>query len=66
MARLSKGTSRIVEKRKAAGYTQEELAKLVGVYQQQLSEWERKVVLPGINYLKKLSEVLNCSIDDLV
>ena len=66
MTRKSNSVSKITQKRKKAGYKQEELAKLIGVYQQQLSEWERGNVQPGIKHLKKLSEVFHCTVDDLI
>lgn len=51
--------------RKQKGYSQEDLASLLGVSRQAISKWERGA-LPDIENLKKLSEIFECSIDYLV
>lgn len=48
------------------GLTQKQLAELLGVKQQNVSDWERSLRSPSVKNLKKLSEILNCQIDDLV
>ena len=48
------------------GLTQKQLAELLGVKQQNISDWERGERSPSVKNLKKLSEILNCQIDDLV
>ncbi len=48
------------------GLTQGQLAELLGVKQSHVSRWESGVYLPNATTLKKLAEVLNCQIDDLV
>jgi transcriptional regulator with XRE-family HTH domain len=52
--------------RKKRGLTQKQLAELLGVKQQNVSDWERGERSPSVKNLKKLSEILNCQIDDLV
>ena len=56
----------IKEMRKKRGLTQKQLAELLGVKQQNVSDWERGERSPSVKNLKKLVEVLNCQIDDLV
>lgn len=51
--------------RKQKAFTQEGLAELVGVSYQAVSKWETGKSLPDITILPKLSEVFECSIDDL-
>ena len=48
------------------GLTQKQLADRLGVKQQNVSDWERSLRSPSVKNLKKLSEILNCQIDDLV
>ena len=57
---------KIKETRKKRGLTQKQLAELLGVKQQNISDWERGERSPSIKNLKKLAEILNCQIDDLV
>jgi transcriptional regulator with XRE-family HTH domain len=52
--------------RKKRELTQKQLAELLGVKQQNISDWERSARSPSVKNLKKLSEILNCQIDDLV
>lgn len=52
--------------RKKRGLTQKQLAELLEVKQSNISRWESGVYLPNATTLKKLAEVLNCQIDDLV
>lgn len=56
----------IKELRKKRGLTQKQLAELLGVKQQNVSDWERGERSPSVKNLKKLAEILNCQIDDLV
>lgn len=57
---------KIKEMRIKRGLTQKQLAELLGVKQQNVSDWERGERSPSVKNLKKLSEILNCQIDDLV
>ena len=51
--------------RKQKSLTQEMLAELIGVSYQAVSKWETEKCLPDITVLPKLSDVFECSIDDL-
>ena len=62
----SKGKNKIMTVRKRKSLTQEQLAQLIGVTQKDVSRWEREVVVPKTSTLKKLSEALECKIDDLI
>ena len=57
---------KIKEMRQKRGLTQKQLADRLGVKQQNVSDWERGERSPSVKNLKKLSEILNCQIDDLV
>lgn len=46
--------------------TQEELGEKLGVKQKQISRWETDKAIPHIETLKKISEILNISLDYLL
>ena len=52
--------------RKKHGFSQIELARKVGVTQQAISAYEKGIRQPPIDVLIKLSEIFNCTIDELV
>ena len=52
--------------RKAKGMTQVQLAEKVGCTQKDISRWESGERTPNTASLKKLSQALGCSMDDLV
>lgn len=52
--------------RKAAGLTQEQLAKKMNVDQSAVSYWESGRTRPLRKSWKKLARVLGCSVDDLL
>ena len=52
--------------RKAAGLTQLQLAQAVGCYQKDIARWELGKIEPGVLIVKKMAQVLGCSMDDLV
>ena len=52
--------------RKVAGYTQTEIAKLIGVTHAAISFWENGVNIPNVLDCWKLADVLHISIDELV
>ncbi len=58
--------SRITQKRKELGFTQEELAEKVGVSAQAVSKWENDISCPDITLLPNLAKVLNTTIDELL
>ena len=54
---------KIVSNRKEKGWTQEELAELVGVSPQAVSKWENAQSCPDIQLLPKLAELFEISVD---
>lgn len=57
---------KIVNLRKKAGWSQEELAEKMGVSRQSISKWEGAQSVPDINRILKLSEVFCVSTDCLL
>lgn len=55
----------IQEARKAAGLSQEQLAKLMNMSRQGVSHWENDRALPDAETLKKLSQVLNYNFEEI-
>lgn len=47
--------------RKEKNITQEQLAQMIGVTRQTVSNWELNITIPNIDDLKKISEILNVS-----
>ena len=56
----------IAAKRKEAGYTQQQLADLLGVTNKAVSKWETGEGLPDISMFPVLGEVLGVSVDGLL
>ena len=52
--------------RRAKDITQRELAELLGVDRTAISKWEQGVALPRGKTLIRLTEILECSADDLL
>ena len=52
--------------RQQAGLTQAELAEMIGVKQQQLSQWECDKVEPTLSNIVALLKALNVALEDLV
>lgn len=52
--------------RKAAGLSQADLAEKVGCRQKDVSRWESGLHEPGALTLKKMAQILGCSMDELV
>lgn len=57
---------RIMQLRKEKGYTQEQLAEMMGVSAQAVSKWENDVSCPDISILPQLAEKLGVSTDELL
>ncbi|MCR4922888.1 MAG: helix-turn-helix domain-containing protein [Lachnospiraceae bacterium] len=55
----------ISSRRKYMRLTQEELAKRLGVSKSAIAKWETNGGLPDRDNLKKLSEIMNVSVDEL-
>jgi len=57
--------NRIREFRKRKGLRQVDLARLVGIFQSELSEIERGTRKPSVYLAKKIAKALGVSLDDL-
>lgn len=57
--------SKIKQLRTKCGYTQDELARKIGVSAQAVSKWENQITTPDIALLPILSEVFGVTIDEL-
>lgn len=51
--------------RKRAKLTQEEIANRLNISHQSISKWENNISLPTIEYCIPLTEILNCSLNEL-
>ncbi len=58
--------NKIMNLRKNNNLSQEELAEKVGVSRQTISKWELNETSPDLKQAKKLSEIFNISLDELV
>jgi transcriptional regulator with XRE-family HTH domain len=58
--------SRIAQKRKTLGLTQESLAAQLGISSQAVSKWENDISAPDIALLPALAKALNCTTDELL
>ncbi len=56
----------LIKLRKEAKMTQTQLAEQVGVNANTISQYELAKRQPSLEILKKIAQVLNCSIDELV
>ena len=56
----------ITEQRKKKKITQGQLAEKLGVTQGAVSQWENGLSFPDVRLLVKLSEVLDCTVDELL
>lgn len=54
------------EIREGCGLSMGDVAAEMGVVEHTISRWETGARMPDINALKRLSEIYNCSIDELV
>lgn len=61
-----KFNEKLKELRLAKGYTQEDLASKLSITRQSISKWEQGINEPDIDTLKKLCNILDCSIEDLI
>lgn len=61
-----KTADRLVELRKNAGYSQEELADTIGVSRQAVSKWERCESSPDTDNLIELARLYKISLDELI
>ena len=56
----------ISERRRAIGLTQKELAERFGVTNKAVSKWETGGGMPDVSMLRRLSEILEVSVDELL
>lgn len=56
----------IMDKRKAMGLTQQQLADKLNVSFQAISKWEKGITYPNIEILRDLATVLDVSVDELL
>jgi transcriptional regulator with XRE-family HTH domain len=56
----------IIDCRKAKGLTQEQLAKLLGVTQGAVAQWENGLTHPAFNMLPRLAAALGVTVDELI
>lgn len=61
-----KTANRLQELRKKHGYSQEELADVLGVSRQAISKWERGDASPDTDNLIALAKIYNITIDELI
>ena len=52
--------------RKNKNLTQKELAAKLNLDQSKINKYEKNIILPNIVILKKIAQILDCSIDDLL
>lgn len=57
---------KLLQLRRQAGYSQEDLAALLGVSRQAISRWELGATLPDAQNLKQLSSLFSVSIDSML
>ena len=62
------GQLTLAKLREQAGLTQRQLADALGVTITTISNWERGAKEPNLNFaqVKRVTEILQCSLDDLV
>ena len=58
--------NKLTKLRREAGYTQEQLAELLGVSRQSVSKWESDLAYPETEKLIRLGELYGCSMDYLL
>lgn len=52
--------------REAKGYTQEDIAGKLNIARQSVSKWEQGINEPDVETLKRLAEIFECSVDELL
>lgn len=59
-------SEKVIERRRAIGFTQEDLSQRIGVSAQAISNWERGVGYPDVTMLPSLAAALGISTDELL
>ncbi len=57
---------KFAEKRKAKGFTQDEVAEKLGVTPQAVSKWENNVSCPDITLLPQIAKLYNTTVDEIL
>ena len=57
---------KIISERKKHKLNQEDLAELIGVTRQTISNWELNETSPDLKQAQKLSDIFNISMDELI
>ena len=57
---------KIIKLRKSRNISQEKLSEMIGVTRQTLSNWESNITSPDLKQTKKISEIFNVSLDELI
>lgn len=63
---MQKYFARLPELRKKKSLTQEQLAEMLGVNRTTVTLWERGINKPKIEMIEKLTEIFDCSINELL
>lgn len=58
--------NRIGEAREKLGYSQEQIARMTGIKQQAISEYELGKRVPSVVNLLKIAKALKCHVDELM
>lgn len=56
----------IASKRRQLGLSQSDLAKMLGVDQTAVHNWEKGKSMPAAKRLPAIAKILNCTVDDLL
>ena len=57
---------KLIKFRKERNISQEKLSEMIGVTRQTLSNWEGNITSPDLKQTKKISEIFNVSLDELI
>ena len=52
--------------RKRAKLTQNDVAEALNISRQSVSKWEKDIALPQISFIIPLTQILNCSLEELL
>nr|DAR50609.1 MAG TPA: helix-turn-helix domain protein [Caudoviricetes sp.] len=57
---------KLKEMRRRNGLTQKEIAKLLGINKNSYAKYEQGLRCPRLDMLKKLAEILHCTVGDII
>lgn len=61
-----KKMTKIEQARRLAGYTQAEVAEMLGLNQMTISNWENGKTMPKVSKLYEMSKLFNVTMEDLM